>query len=160
MSIIRPFSILALSLAAACGASEPPAAGGTQSNAHVLRGTEVKSSAEKGEGYDTCVAVFRRQRDCTDAFIPALVDARVRADVPAGIAGKDKELGREALVAGAREEWQDDSTDAAIDRTCTAVTGAGTPGAPELITAAEACLAESSCESFSACAVDIASSRW
>lgn len=156
MSIARPFSIaLALSITAACGASEPKAT----SSAHEV-GTEVKPSAEKYEGYDTCVAAFRRQRECTDAYIPALVDARVRADKPAGIAAKDKEIGRDALVAAALEEWKTDSTDQAIDQTCTNITNDEAAGAPELIQRAQACLAESDCASFSACAVDIVSSRW
>ncbi len=164
MSNVRSLSIpLALALtvtAAACGASEPPPASGTQTNAQEQRAPVVKGSAEKYEGYDTCVAGFRRQRECTDAFIPALVDARVRADVPAGIAAKDKEVGRDALVAGALEEWKSDSTDEAIDAICTRITNDEADGAPELVQQAEACLAESTCEAFSACAVDIVSSRW
>ena len=161
MSIVRSFSIaLALSITTACGASEPPAASGTQTNAQDMRAPEVKSSAETHEGYDTCVAAFNRQRECTDAFIPALVDARVRNDHPAGIAAKDKELGRDALVAGALEEWKSDSTDEAIHATCTKITDDEADGMPELIQKAEACLKESDCSAFSACAVDIASSRW
>ena len=161
MSIARQCSIaLVLSLTAACGASEPPAAGGTQSNSQVMKGTELRSSSEKHEGYDTCVAAFRRQRECSDTFIPALVDARVRADVPAGIAAKDKEIGRDALVAGAFEEWKSDSTDAAIDQMCTKLTDDELAGAPELVQQAEACLAESECAAFSACAVDLVASRW
>lgn len=160
MSTVRSFSIaLALSLTAACGAGDPPAAG-TQSNSQVMRGTEVKSSAEKHEGYDTCVAAFRRQRECGDTYIPALVDARVRADHPAGIAAKDKEIGRDALVAAAFEEWKADSTDEAIDRMCTQITDDELAGAPELVQKAKDCLAERECSAFSACAIDIVASRW
>ena len=159
MSIVRSFSIaLALSITAACGASDPPASG-TQTNAQDMRGPEVKPSAESNEGFDVCVAAFRRQRECTDVFIPALVDARVRADKPAGIAAKDKEMGRDALVAGAKEEWASDSTDEAINATCTKLTGDGA-GTPELLQKAEACLEKSGCDEFSACAVEIASSHW
>lgn len=155
MSIARSFSIaLVLSLTAACGASEPPAAGGTQSNAQEVPAPQLKASAES-DAHETCVAVIRRQRDCTDAFIPALVDARVRADVPAGIAQKDKEMGRDALVGLALEEWASDSTDPAIDATCDkAVTR------PELIEKAEACMNQSACDAFSACTVEIISSLW
>jgi hypothetical protein len=156
MSIARPFSIaLALSITAACGASEPKSAAPQE-----VPAPEVKPSAEKYEGYDTCVAAFRRQRECTDTYIPALVDARVRADKPAGIAAKDKEIGRDALVAAALEEWKTDSTDEAIDQMCTRITNDEAAGAPELIERAQACLAESDCAAFSACAVDIVSSRW
>ena len=155
MSIVRPFSIaLTLSFAAACGASEPPAASGTQQSAQELPAPQVKASAE-ADAHQTCVAVVRRQRECTDAFIPALVDARVRADVPAGIAQKDKEIGRDALVGLALEEWKVDSTDQAIDATCDKATAH-----PELIEKAEACMSQSACDAFSACTVEILSSTW
>lgn len=155
MSIVRPFSIaLALTVAAACGASEPPAAG-TQPNAHEVPAPVVKSSVEAPDGQEVCVAAMRRQRECTDVFIPALVDARVRADRPAGIAAKDQEMGRAALVAGAREEWANDSTDEAIEATC-----GKAAGHPEMVEKAEACLAESACDAFSACTIDIISSSW
>jgi len=88
------------------------------------------------------------------------VDARVRNDHPAGIAAKDREIGRDALVAMALDEWKDDSTDEAIDRNCTAITSDEPAGVPELVQRAEACLAETECAAFSACAVDIVSSRW
>ncbi len=157
MSIVRQFSLaLALSITAACGASEPK----SSPKAQEVPAPDVKPSAEKYEGYDTCVAAFRRQRECTDTYIPALVDARVRADKPAGIAAKDKEVGRDALVGMAMEEWKSDSTDEAIDRMCTSITNDEQDGAPELIQRAKACLEESECAAFSACAVDIVSSRW
>ncbi len=160
MSIARPIALaLSLVAAGACGSSEPPASG-TQTNAQDVPAPQVKASAETHEGYDVCVRAFRRQRECTDAFIPALVDARVRADKPAGIAAKDKELGRDALVAGAMEEWASDSTDEAIHATCTRITDDQLEGAPELIQQAEECLKQSECSAFSACAVDIATSRW
>jgi hypothetical protein len=155
MSIVRLFSIaFALTVTAACGASEPPAAG-TQPNANEVPAPVVKASVEASDGHEVCVAAMRRQRECTDVFIPALVDARVRADRPAGIAAKDQEMGRAALVAGAREEWANDSTDEAIDATCSKAAGH-----PEMIEKAEACLAESACDAFSACTIDIISSSW
>ncbi len=154
MSIVRPFSIaVALTVTAACGASEPPAAG--TPNAHEVPAPVVKSSVEAPDGQEVCVAAMRRQRECTDVFIPALVDARVRADRPAGIAAKDQEMGRAALVAGAREEWANDSTDEAIEETCNKAAGH-----PEMVEKAEACLAESACDAFSACTIDIISSSW
>lgn len=156
MSMIRPFSLaLTLTLAAACGASEPPASGTQTNRASELPAPEVKRSAEAPEAHETCVAVMRRQRECTDAFIPALVDARVRADVPAGIAQKDQELGREALVERALEEWATDSTDAAIDASCDQAAGH-----PELVDRAKACMNQTACDAFSACTVEILSSMW
>ena len=157
MSMTRSFALaLAVLVTPACGASEPKPAPAAQD----MPAPDVKPSAEKYEGYDTCVAAFRRQRECTDAYIPLLVDARVRADKPAGIAAKDKEIGRDALVALAMDEWKTDSTDQAIDQICTNITNDEQAGAPELIERAKACLQESDCSAFSACAVDIVSSRW
>ena len=155
MSLVRTFALaLSLTLGAACGASEPPAAGSTQSNAQEVPAPEVKGSAES-DAHQTCVAVVRRQRECTDAFIPALVDARVRADMPPGIAQKDKEVGRDALVAMALEEWASDSTDQAIDATCDKAADH-----PELIEKSQACMNQSACDAFSACTVEILSSLW
>ena len=157
MSMTRSFALaLAVLVTPACGASEPK----STATPEEVPAPQVKSSSEKHEGYDTCVAAFRRQRECTDDYIPALVDARVRADRPAGIAAKDKEIGRDALVGLALDEWKDDSTEEAIDRTCTQITDDEAAGAPELVQQAEHCLAESECAAFSACAVDIVSSRW
>ena len=157
MSMTRSFALaLAVIVTPACGASEPRSTSAPEE----VPAPQVKSSSEKYEGYDTCVEAFRRQRECTDDYIPALVDARVRADKPAGIAAKDKEIGRDALAGLALDEWKGESTDEAIDRMCTEITDDEAAGAPELVQQAEACLAESECAAFSACAVDIVSSRW
>jgi hypothetical protein len=154
MSVIRPLLSIALFSLAACGASEAPPRPADVSSSKVV----VASQAP--EGYDTCVAAFQRQRECTSDYIPALVDARVRADVPPGIAEKDRTDGREALIQLAMTEWQSDSTDEAIAEMCQKITNDGTAGVPELIRKAEACLSESECPAFSACAVDIVASRW
>ena len=154
MSVIRPLLSIALVSLAACGASEAPPRPAEVSS------SQVKVASQAPEGYDTCVAVFQRQRECTSDYIPALVDARVRADRPAGIAEKDRADGREALIQLAMNEWQSDSTDEAIAETCQKITNDNTAGVPELISQAEACLSESACAAFSACAVDIASARW
>jgi hypothetical protein len=37
------------------------------------------ATAEPSEAYGVCVELLTRQADCTDAFIPALVAARVDA---------------------------------------------------------------------------------
>lgn len=145
-------SALLLSTAAACGASEPlPNATATPVPPPV-----VKSSAET-DLQAVCVSAFERQRSCSDTFIPTLVDARVRADVPAGIAEADRTRGRQALVAEANAEWQEDSTDQAIAATCRNLAAQPPAGARE---AMERCLAESECQAFSTCAVDLAASHW
>ncbi|MBK7860578.1 MAG: hypothetical protein IPJ65_18665 [Archangiaceae bacterium] len=62
----------------------------------------------------TCVQLFQRQRACTDAFIPALVDLRRELNTPKGIA----EASREELIPQALAEWKTDSTDEAIAGQC------------------------------------------
>jgi hypothetical protein len=120
---------------------------------------EVRSSSEVSGLYDACVALFERQRECTDVFLPALVEARVRHDVPRGIAERDRAEGRDALLAGAEEEWQVDSTDEAIATICGRIEGQAPDGAA-LIERAEACLGESDCGGFTECALEIAVAQW
>ena len=98
------------------------------------------------DGRSPCVAVFELQRECTDAFIPALVDLRVRLDVPPGIAETDRKDGRDALVAVAMEEWSHDSTDEAIARTCERM-----PANEEMKAKAKECLAKAGCGPFVEC---------
>lgn len=99
-----------------------------------------------------CVQSGQRQRECTDTFLPALVEVRVRLDKPAGIAAMDKEQGREALVNVAKEEWKNDSTDEAISGMCSRV--AGKMGV-ESITEARRCLEAKTCEEFVPCQVKL-----
>ena len=156
MSTFRRFLSIALlwtSAAVGCGSSEP--ADTTTPSVVAAPSPLVKSSGD--DPYDLCVATFERQRACTDAYIPALVDARVRADVPPGIAAADRERGRDALVAAAREEWKTDSTDDGIAATCKKV---ASDAPPALADEAKACLAQDDCSAFSTCAVDLAASRW
>jgi len=110
-------------------------------------------AADRSDDADPdCQAVFRRMRTCTDAWIPALVALRVRADVPAGIAETDRAIGRDALVARAREEWSHDSTDEAIGATCRRLGAALDPAdADRVREASRACLAEATCDGFTAC---------
>ncbi len=103
-----------------------------------------------------CVQLFVRQRSCTDDFIPALVDARIRLDKPAGITDRATTEGRDALVAEALQEWADDSKDAAIDSTCENI-AASMPAearAP-MLTAVGSCLEKSDCSAFAACIVPV-----
>jgi hypothetical protein len=156
MRTIRQFlSIALLSSSFAslgCGASEPAA---TSPTVVAAPSPEVKSSG--ADPYALCVAMFERQRACTDTFLPALVDARVRADVPPGIAAADRDDGRDALVATAREEWKQDSTDESIAATCRKIADS----APSDMTGeVKACLDASGCDAFSTCAVDIVSAHW
>ena len=135
-------------LLAACGSSSKTSK--TETDTASTRSQTQASATTDGHG--TCVAVFQRQRECTDIFIPALVDARVRADVPPGVAQTDAEGGREALVAQALEEWKIDSTDEAIETMCGRMEGKIDDA--ELAQASD-CLAQDSCQAFTDCMIPL-----
>ncbi len=92
-----------------------------------------------------CTDVFVRARACTDQYIPMLVDLRAKLDHPAGIADAVK-ADRNGVIAQAKAEWANDSTDASIASTCSA--NAPLPGEAE---AAAACLAKTDCGEYVTC---------
>lgn len=109
-----------------------------------------------------CQRFMRRLRECGESFIPALVEARVKADDPPEIAALDAKIGRAALVQQAFDEWANDSKDSALDATCDhiteAVTASGRDG--ELRTGVDACMASAACDTFVPCAVPLNLARW
>jgi hypothetical protein len=110
---------------------------------------------------EICRALMQRQRACSATFIPALVDARVRADNPPGIAARDNESGRAALVREALAEWVNDSKDEAIDELCDTLAQSISPAKDtELRTAVSTCLAQDGCGDFVTCATPLNLIRW
>lgn len=97
---------------------------------------------------DTCQQVFKKQRTCTDLYIPALVELRAKLDMPAGIKARVASH-RDEVIAQAKSEWKNDSTDAAIDQTCKKIPA----NAP--VADAKACLAKSACDAFVACIIPV-----
>jgi hypothetical protein len=110
---------------------------------------------------DVCRTLMQRQRACTDTFIPALVEARVASDNPAGITAEDRSVGRPALIKQALTEWASDSQDSAIDALCEEITQSVSPAKEaQLRTSASACLAQTGCDAFVSCAVPLSLIRW
>lgn len=97
-----------------------------------------------------CVQMMTRSRDCTDTYIPALVDARAAVDRPAGIADAVKQ-DRDRVIKQAMGEWANDSTDAAIEQHC----AAPFPGDQTDRDAAQQCLASADCGGFTTCTVPL-----
>jgi hypothetical protein len=122
----------ALSTFAACGS--PPAQ------------SAPPQHAQASDPTATCTQTFVRERACTDTFIPALVDARARHDMPAGIADQVK-ADRAGVIAEAMTEWKNDSTDDAIAQTCARL---GPTFDDRQAAAANASLAKSDCAQFTA----------
>lgn len=110
---------------------------------------------------EICRPFLQRQRACTSTFIPALVEARVASDNPAGIRARDAASGREALVNEALEEYTLDSQDAAIEALCDDLAqSVSLAKDSELRSSISGCLARQGCDSFVACAVPLNLVRW
>jgi hypothetical protein len=115
--------------------------------------TAPATAAGADDAQTTCVATFVRQRECTDQFIPALVDMRVRLDQPAGIAARAREAGgRDAIIAEAKTEWAEDSKDEKIAAQCEQIVG-GVPAEhmQQALPEIQGCLEKSDCDAFVGC---------
>jgi hypothetical protein len=145
--LVSSLSFLAL---AACSSTGGGAA--TAKPAATVPAASVQADDSRAGLRATCVAMFERARTCTDDYLAMLVDARVRADRPAGIAAADHDQGRDALVAKAHEEWREDSTDASIAAVCDHVVQAPADARIDQMAAAvKGCLAEAECADFARC---------
>jgi len=115
--------------------------------------TTPGQTAAGGDMEAVCRDSFARQRTCTDDFIPALVDARIELDLPAGIAAEGKkEGGRDALIAKAKEEWSKDSEPATVAEHCKDMAGKMPAEHKTQVSAAlSQCLASSDCGSYVKC---------
>jgi hypothetical protein len=109
----------------------------------------------------SCRSLMLRQRGCTAQFIPALVDARVKSDNPPGLAAREHEIGREALLRDALAEWQTDAQDPNIAAMCDDIAQAISPEKDsQLRSSVSSCLAEVGCEAFVSCAVPLNLIHW
>jgi hypothetical protein len=131
--MFRTFALL-VSVSAACSTTSTPD--------HPERSA---TAAAAPTAVASCVAALTRARTCSDAFVPALVDARARHDVPAGIAAAVA-ADRAGMIAQARAEWAVDSTDASIAQTCADAGG-------DVATADADCAAATDCAAFATCAI-------
>ena len=113
-----------------------------------------KTATPDNDQHASCVALMTRSRECTEVFIPALVDARASVDQPPGIADQVK-ADRDGVIAQARTEWATDSTDANIDEHCSAMLAHMTDEQKADVAPAKECLAKSECGEFVGCAMPI-----
>jgi hypothetical protein len=128
---------------AACGGSKA---------APAETATPAASTSSAGDMKALCVKMFTRSRECTSDFIPALVDARARHDVPPGIAEQVK-TNRDAVIAEAMKEWENDSKDEAIQPMCEKI--GGSPEMAERADEVNGCMAKTSCPEFVACTMPL-----
>jgi hypothetical protein len=96
----------------------------------------------------------------TPAPAPASITAEEArqgcVETPPGIAAKDAEIGRDALVAGARTEWAEDSKDEAIAATCESTLEKMPPELiDELMPMAKECQTKDACPAYVECMMPI-----
>ena len=103
-----------------------------------------------------CVATMTRARECTDDYIPALVDARAQADVPPGIADAVKK-DRNAVIAEAKTEWATDSKDENIAGMCEKMASQTTP---DELAMAKDCNAKADCKEYTSCVMPLFSKHF
>ena len=143
-------SLLALSALAACeGAEAKPAPANTPQ--------KMQASTANAD-HDLCVAFITHARTCTDQYIPALVDARAAADIPAGIkaeVAKD----RDGVIAQAKQEWAVDGDDAHIQQMCSPENVAKAANDDTRRQATE-CNAKTDCNDYVARALPVFTARW
>jgi len=143
-------SFLALSALAACeGAEAKPAPANTPQ--------KMQASAANAD-HDLCVAFITHARTCTDQYIPALVDARAAADIPAGIkaeVAKD----RDGVIAQAKQEFAVDGDDAHIEQMCSSANIAKV-ATDETRRQATECNANTDCAAYVTCALPVFTARW
>jgi hypothetical protein len=138
--------VLALSPLAACASDTAQAKPAPGSSTNATRASTDDPKA-------LCVQTFTRSRECTDDYIPALVDTRAKHDMPPGIADEVKK-DRDAVIKQAKEEWANDSKDEAIAATCDKMS-AEVGNDPDMIATAKDCLAKTDCATFSTCSMQL-----
>lgn len=133
-----------LVLGSACGGKETPA--------ESPQPPEDKTASGPVDAQASCEAMFAKARECTDDYLPALVDLRISLDMPPGIAQAAETEGRDALISTAREEWEADSQPANAAAMCQNIISKMPP--EQSTTVAErtnACVSEASCSGFVGC---------
>ena len=99
-----------------------------------------------------CVAVMQRARECTNDYIPVLVDMRAKHDQPPGIAAAVAQ-NRDAVIAEAKQEWAIDSQDPNIEANCDRM--APQLNDPSDQASANDCLGKQECVGFSTCVMPL-----
>ena len=102
---------------------------------------------------DVCMAVSAKEAECSDDFVPALVDVRIKLDLPAGIAAAAAAPGgKDQLLAQAKQEWAKDSSEAGRTEMCNKMA----PQVPaEIAKAAAACDLKAACKDYVACIIPV-----
>lgn len=125
------------------------ACGGKKAEPTTTTGTGSTATTSTEGGKAACVEVMTKSRECTNEFIPALVDIRAKYNNPEGVAEAVK-TDRDKVISQALTEWAVDSKDDAIVRTCEKMAAEAPATDAEAATAKE-CIAKVDCAGYVAC---------
>lgn len=103
---------------------------------------------------------MQRTRACADVFVPGLLALRVRLDLPPGIAARHAEVGEEALLPIAREEFHRDWSDERIAANCDALAARPASEQEAILAPERACMEAADCSTFVACDLANKEQRW
>jgi hypothetical protein len=151
--IMKRINLLVLAsffvLGTACGGKETP----VESPQPV---TEEEAAPTPVDVQASCEGMFAKARECTDDYLPALVDLRIKLDMPAGIAQAAQTEGRAALIDAARAEWATDSLPENAATVCQNIAAnmGGEQGA-EVAEDTNECVAMDSCSRFVGCIIPL-----
>jgi hypothetical protein len=107
--------------------------------------------------FEVCRAVTQRKFECRAEYIPALVDLRIKHDLPAGIAAEAAlPGGRDRLIETAQKKFDVDGAEPARSAACRAMAPSMRP---EMVAAAKACLAKTACADLVACCMPLQEKR-
>lgn len=105
--------------------------------------------------------MIRATRGCRDPYLTALLRTRVRFDQPPGIAARYAEMGEEALLKLAREEFAADWSDAGMTQRCDAFMAMTEDERQAVLVRERPCLSVTDdCDEFVACNVKALEAKW
>jgi hypothetical protein len=119
---------------------------------------EPAPSQGGGDLLSVCVKTIERQYECTDDFIPALVDMRIKHGLlpPDAVPILEEEGGRDKLIQIAMDEWKVDGVEPKRTETCQKMLQVVSPEEGEKLKAAgEKCLAATDCKAFLDCMMPV-----
>lgn len=148
------FVAVTLVLAAGCGGSKSELAPA------VPTPTEAASAPAAGgvnpDALALCKRIFVKQGECGDAFLPVLVDMRIKHNVPDWIAAEAaKEGGRDKLLATGKAELKHDSTEPGLTENCSKIAA----DLPQGVSEQAACLEQVDCAAYVTCVTPLLDKR-
>ena len=144
-------SLILVTLLGACPAPRPSSSGPSRGPGTAPAVPDLRAA---------CAEEIRRELTCEADFVPMIVDARIRLDLPPGMAARARGPdGRDGLVAEARAEFAEDYAPDRIETICNHRQARAASLSPEALEDLRrdngACTGATDCRAFTACMAPI-----